>query len=70
MEMRNIHQLKENLSKFHTYSVQFDVGVHLKKKITDAIQSVTPDVLNSVFEELGYRLDMYSEINGDHIDLY
>ncbi|GBM08380.1 hypothetical protein AVEN_108376-1 [Araneus ventricosus] len=43
---------------------------HLKQRITDVINSVTPDVLTRVWEELDYRLDVCRATNGAHIELH
>ncbi|GBN34600.1 hypothetical protein AVEN_230528-1 [Araneus ventricosus] len=53
----------------HVCSERINDINHLKQRITDVIQSVTPDVLTRVWEELDYRLDVCSTTNGAHIEL-
>ncbi|XP_008181699.1 uncharacterized protein LOC103309014 [Acyrthosiphon pisum] len=40
----------------------------LKSRITDAINSVTVDMLQQVYEEFEYRLDVCRESKGGHIE--
>ncbi|GBO37593.1 hypothetical protein AVEN_15636-1, partial [Araneus ventricosus] len=50
--------------KQHVYSERINVIILWKQRITDVVHSVTPDVLKRVWEELDYRLDVYSATNG------
>lgn len=56
--------------KQHVYSERINDINHLKQRITDVIHSVTPDILNRVWEELEYRLDACRATNGSHIELH
>ena len=40
----------------------------LKQRITTALETVTQDMLQRVWEELGYRLDMCRVSGGAHIE--
>jgi hypothetical protein len=42
----------------------------LKQWITAAIESVTPDVLGRVWQEMEYRLDVCRATNGAYIELH
>ncbi|GBN64556.1 hypothetical protein AVEN_202588-1 [Araneus ventricosus] len=55
--------------KQHVYSERISDINHLKQRITDVINSATPDVLTRVWEELDYRLDVCRATNGAHIEL-
>ncbi|GBM06678.1 hypothetical protein AVEN_190892-1 [Araneus ventricosus] len=55
--------------KQHVYSERINDINHLKQRITNVIHSVTPDVLNRVWEELDYRLDVCSAANEAYIEL-
>lgn len=56
--------------KQHVYSERINDINHLKQRITDVIHSVTPDILNRVWEELEYCLDACRATNGSHIELH
>ena len=42
---------------------------HLKTRILDAINSVTPDMLKQVWRQLDYRLEICRATDGSHIEL-
>lgn len=52
------------------YQVRINDLAHLKARITDAINSVTPEMLGHVWGELEYRLDVCRATNGSHIELH
>ena len=52
------------------YQVKIDDVAHLKSRITDAIDSVTPDMLGRVWQELEFRLDICRATNGSHIEMH
>jgi hypothetical protein len=52
------------------YSVHINSADHLKASITEALHSVTPDVLRRVWQELDYRLDVCRATNESHIKLH
>ena len=52
------------------YQVRINDLAHLKTRITQAINSVPPDMLGRVWEELEYRLDVCRATNGPHIELH
>jgi hypothetical protein len=51
------------------YSVCINNIDHLKTRITEAVHSVTPDVLHRVWKELEYRLNMCKATNRSQIRL-
>jgi hypothetical protein len=51
------------------YSVRINNTEHLKARITEAVRSVTPDVLRHVWQELEYRLNVCKATNGSHFEL-
>jgi hypothetical protein len=55
--------------KQYVYSVRINNIEHLKARITEAVHSVTPDVLRRVWQELEYQLDVCKATNGSHIEL-
>jgi hypothetical protein len=52
------------------YSVRINDIEHLNARITEAVHSVTPDVLCRVWQELEYRLDVCKATNRSHIELH
>jgi hypothetical protein len=52
------------------YSVRINNIEHSKARITEAVHSVTPDVLHRVWQELQYRLDVCKATNGSHVELH
>ena len=40
----------------------------LRRRIVVAVDSITPDMLTSVWEEFDYRLDVCRVTNGAHIE--
>ena len=56
--------------KDKVYGVKINDLAHLKARITEAINSVTPDMLGRVWDELEYRLDVCRATNGSHIELH
>ena len=40
----------------------------LRERITAAVKSVTPDVLQTVWPELNYNIDVYRVTRGRHIE--
>ena len=40
----------------------------LQERITAAVKSVTPDMLQRVWSELDYRIDVYRVTRGGHIE--
>jgi hypothetical protein len=52
------------------YSVRINNIEHLRARITEAVHSVTPDVLRRVWQELEYQLDVCKATNGSHIELH
>lgn len=43
---------------------------HLRQRIVDAFQTITPDMLDRVWKEVDYRLDVCRATNGAHIETY
>ena len=41
----------------------------LKNKITAAVETITPDLLSKVWQELDYRLEVYRVTKGAYIEL-
>ena len=58
------------LQLFIHIGVKINDLAHLKARITEAINSVTPDMLGRVWDELEYRLDVCRATNGSHIELH
>jgi hypothetical protein len=52
------------------YSVRINDTEHLKVRITEAVHSVTPDVLRRVWQELEYRLNVCRATKESHIELH
>ena len=52
------------------YQVRINDLAHLKTRITNAINSVTPEMLGRVWQEWEYRLDICRATNGSHIELH
>ena len=52
------------------YQVKIQNLAHLKNRITDAINSITPDMLGRVWDELEYRLDICRATNGTHVEMH
>jgi hypothetical protein len=42
----------------------------LKKRIMDAVNSVTPGMLRNVWREMKYRLDVCRVTNGGHVKVH
>jgi len=40
----------------------------LKNRITATVETITPDLLSRVWQELDYRLDVYPVMRGVHIE--
>ena len=51
------------------YQVRIENVDHLKFRITNAINSVTPDMLGRIWEELEFRLDVCRATNGNDIEM-
>jgi hypothetical protein len=49
------------------YSVRIYNIQHLKKRIREAVASVTADVLGRVWREMDYSLDVCRATNGAHV---
>jgi hypothetical protein len=43
---------------------------HLKARITDAVDTVTPNKLQATWNEFEYRLDICRATKGAHIEIY
>ena len=52
------------------YQVKIKDLFHLKTRIADAINTVTPAMLGRVWQDLEYRLDVCRATNGSHIELH
>ena len=52
------------------YKVKITSVEHLKRRVTDAIQSIPPDMIGRVWNEIEYRLDLCRATNGSHIELH
>ena len=52
------------------YSEKIVDLTHLKTRITEAIATVTPAVIQSVWREFEYRLDLCRATNGGHIEMH
>ncbi len=52
------------------YQVGINDLAHLKTRITNTINSVTPEMLGRVWQEWEYRLDICRATNGSHIELH
>lgn len=55
--------------KTKVYTVPIRDIAHLKQRILEAIASVTPDMLENVWRELEWRLDVCRATGGGHIEL-
>ena len=67
-----IHCLKSAryLSKFSpVHNVLKDV-VYRRKRITEAVEFITPHMLINTWQELEYRLDICRAITGAHNEVY
>jgi hypothetical protein len=51
------------------YSFRIHNIEHLKQRIREAAVYVTPNVLDGVWQEMEYILDVYRAISGAHIEL-
>ena len=56
--------------KSQVYQVRIENIDHLKSRITEAINSVTPAMLGRVWQELEFRLDLCRATNGSHIEMH
>ena len=43
---------------------------NLKARITDAFATITEDMLENTWREIGYRLDVLRATNGAHVEVY
>jgi hypothetical protein len=44
--------------------------LHLKARITDAIATITEDMLKNTWREIDYRLDVLRATKGAHVEVY
>lgn len=52
------------------YSEKVRDLVHLRERISDAIATVTPDMIQRTWQEIDYRFDVCRATNGAHIETY
>ncbi|KAG8239388.1 hypothetical protein J437_LFUL015662 [Ladona fulva] len=56
--------------KEHVYATKVDNIPMLRCHITDAIVTVTEDMLQRTWQEIEYRLDILGATNGSHVEVY
>ena len=56
--------------KDKVYSVKIRDIDHLKERITEAVRSVTPTMMNNVWDEILERLNLCKDIGGAHLEVY
>ena len=56
--------------KERVYATKVDDILTLRRRITDAIATMTQDMLRRTWQEIEYRLDILRATNGSHVEVY
>ena len=69
-EQVTLEQLCHCLSVLIVYAEKIRNIQHLQERITSATETVTRDMIQKTWQEIGFRLDISRAINGAHTEMY